>query len=146
MASVDGRVVARCSGSCGDEAEEMDVYSAAYLVYRGKASFRGSSGWGAAFSLLSEAGADIDLFFVYMDLRRRGRRPQVGVRKRTLVYQHGSNRYEVLVLSEGYPVTLGSLMEWSRLSSSDGYMPVIAVVDRYGVVTYYEARAVSSIA
>ncbi len=135
-----GRLVA-VSGDAGD----LDVLEAAYLVYRGKASFRGESGWGAAFKLLSEAGVDVDTFFVYMDLRRRGRRPRAGVRRRTLVYQHGSTRYEVLVLSEGYPVTLGSLIEWSRVSASDGYMPIIAVVDRHGVVTYYEARAVTSI-
>jgi len=141
----DGSVSVTCRGACEDVEEPLSVYEAAYLVYRGRAAFMGESGWGAAFRLLGAAGADVDVFFVFMDLRRRGRRPSVGLRRRTLVYRHGSGRYEVLVLSEGYPVKLEDLVEWSRVSASDGYTPIIAVVDRHGIVTYYEARAVTSL-
>ena len=123
----------------------IDPLEAFYLLSKGKAELNGSTGWRTALLLALTLGLDVDLAFVYIDLRRRGRKPRLGVRKRTLVYAWKGGRFEVLVLSEGYPVRLGDIVEWSRIASGDGYTPVVAVVDRHGTVTYYEARTVTSL-
>ena len=126
----------------GGVVEELE---AAYLVAKCRASVGGECGWVRALSLLS-APESVDLFLVYYDLRRRGRRVVRGYRRRTLILYRGSSRpVEVLVLSEGSLVTIRELVEWSRLASGDGKDPVVAVVDGHGSVTYYEARAVTTL-
>ncbi|MCE4604893.1 MAG: hypothetical protein F7B20_08045 [Aeropyrum sp.] len=124
---------------------ELDPLEAAFQASRGLICVAGSHGWAAALEVLSASGTHLDLALVYFDLRRKGRKPKPGVRRGTLVYVHGGRVYEVLVLSEGYPASLGELVEWSRGAIADSHTPIVAVVDRTGLVTYYEARAVTSL-
>jgi len=120
----------------------LDPLEAVYQVSRGRIEVEGcGSSWGCVFRLLTMLDIGLDLFVVYRDLRRKGRKPFKGFRPGTLLYKHEGRVYEVLVLSEGYPVTLSQLVEWSRQSVADNHVPIVAVVDRTGVVTYYEARA-----
>ncbi len=123
----------------------LDELEAAYLIARCRARVGVECGWVKAIEVLS--GPDkVDLFLVYYDLRKRGRRVVRGYRRRTLIVYRGSSRpVEVLVLSEGSLVTIGDIIEWSRIASGDGKDPVVAVVDGHGNVTYYEARAVSTL-
>ncbi len=126
---------------------EVNVLEAAYQLVRGRLGVRGyEQGWLGGLRLISDLIGDIDYFIVYYDLRRRGRRVRQGVRPRTLIVSRGGARdYEVLVLSEGTPTSFGYLSEWSRLSVRDGFTPVVAIVDGYGIVAYYEARSVSTL-
>ncbi len=125
----------------------IDPLEAAYQAVKGKVAIDGETGWRAALRVAKDILGDLDLFLVYYDLRRRGRRVRRGVRRRTLIVAYTpSRRVEILVLSEGRRVRLSEIFEWSRLAAADGHEPVIAVVDSYGRATYYEARAAREIA
>ena len=124
----------------------LDPLEAAYQIASGRIELYGcGSGWRCALKAIPALSIRLDELIVYMNLRRRGRKPQRGFRKHTLLYDHQGRTYEVLILSEGRPVRLGSLIEWSRQAVADNHVPIIAVVDRTGVVTFYEARASKSI-
>ncbi|BAA79661.1 hypothetical protein APE_0685 [Aeropyrum pernix K1] len=123
----------------------LEPLEAAYQASRGMLCMGETRGWAAAVEVIAGLGLSLDTALVYFDLRRKGRKPLVGVRRGTLVYEHGGRVYEVLVLSEGYPLKIGSLVEWSRGASMDNHSPIVAIVDRTGLITYYEARAVRSI-
>jgi len=123
----------------------IDVLEAAYLLARCKARLDGECGWVEALRILGSVES-VDLFHVYYDLRKRGRNVRRGVRRSTLLLRvSGSRTAEILVLGEGRPVTIEWLVEWSRTASGDGKDPVIAVVDGHGNVTYYHARAVTTL-
>ncbi len=113
------------------------------LAYRAVAERRD---WAEALGILGQSDVDFELFLVYYDLRRRGRRVRLGHRPRTLIFDVKPNRIaEVLVLSEGRPVKASDIVEWSRLAVSDSHEPVLAIVDEGGGITYYEARVVSEL-
>jgi len=118
----------------------LDALEAAHLLALGRIAIDNKTGWEEALRVLSELGINISTFLVYHDLRKRGRRVKLGSRSGTLVVDMGSRRFEVLVLEEGKLMTLEELAEWSRSSIASGYEPVVAIVDMYGVITYYEAR------
>ena len=118
----------------------LDPLEAAYQAVRGRVLLGETSGWEAALKIISSTGVSVDLFLVYHDLRRRGRRVKRGMRPGTLLVDYGGRKVEVLVLSEGVRVPLWKLFSWSRMASGDGYEPVVAVVDSYGRPTYYTAR------
>lgn len=121
---------------------EVDALEAAYQASRGRLVVDGKEGWEAALAIISESRVDLPLFIVYSDLRRRGLMVWRGARRSTLVARRGGSKpIEVLVLYEGRPFSVGELAEWSRLASGDNHEPVVAVVDRLGVVTYYSVRA-----
>ncbi|MCE4610720.1 MAG: hypothetical protein F7B17_01970 [Desulfurococcales archaeon] len=118
----------------------------AYQLSRGRLLLEGcGTGWGCTLRLLHDFSIDLDMFTVYRDLRRKGRKPRLGFRPRTLLYEHNSKVHEVLVLSEGYVERLSKIIEWGRQAAADNHVPIIAVVDRTGIITYYEARASKSI-
>ena len=121
----------------------VDPLEGAYQVARGRIIVEGiPEGWTGALKIIDKLLGDIDLFIVFHDLRRRGRKVRRGLRPRTLIVEYSKNRsLEVLVLSEGVRTSIRKLVEWSRASVRDGFYPVIAVVDDYGIITYYEARA-----
>jgi len=124
----------------------LEALEAAYQAARGRLEVEGVTGWPAAVRIVEELVGDFDLFLVYFDLRRRGRRVRRGVRPRTLVVEYTpARRVEVLVLSEGSRVPLSRVVEWSELAAADDREPVVAVVDAYGRATYYEARASKSV-
>ncbi|MEM1873418.1 MAG: hypothetical protein QXF57_02355, partial [Acidilobaceae archaeon] len=52
-----------------------------------------------------------------------------------------SKRVEILVLEAGRKVKLRDIAEWARLVQSSNHIPVIAIVDELGVITYYEVSA-----
>ncbi|MGC9072427.1 MAG: tRNA-intron endonuclease family protein [Acidilobus sp.] len=102
--------------------------------------------WPEALNTIGSLGLDFELFLVYYDLRRRGRRVALGRRPRTLLVEERPSRIaEVLVLSEGRPVKPSEIAEWSRLAVSDSHEPVLAIVDESGIITYYEARVVTDL-
>lgn len=140
-----GRLVVSALPGSGGCNSGLDTLEAAYMAAAGKSPCPGVEGWEGALRILEKEGVWMPLFLVYYDLRKRGRRARRGVRPNTLVYSHGSRRVEVLVLEEGNAVSVGSLLEWSRIASGDGYTPVVAIVDRNGGITYYEARALESL-
>ncbi len=123
----------------------LDPLEASYQCIMDGIRIDGGTGWGCALDIAMATGVSIQVLIVYIDLRRRGRKPRNGARERTLWVEWGSRRYEFLILEEGDVFTFKELGEWSRLAAGDGYIPVLAIVDRVGGVTYYEARVVEEI-
>ncbi|GAB6147568.1 SEN2-like domain-containing protein [Stetteria hydrogenophila] len=123
----------------------LDGLEAFYQAVAGRLSLQGLTGWSAALAVVEACDVPFKAFITYLDLRRRGRLPRRGVRPGTLEVARGQKVYEVLILEEGETTTYGFLAEWSRSAVADGRQPVIAIVDRNGDVTYYEARAVKSL-
>lgn len=127
------------------EGDSVDPWEAAFMLARCTAvTVEGGCGWLEALRAAGLGGPP-EMFFVYYDLRKRGRLVRRGVRRGTLlIVQKGVARVEVRVLVEGAPVSVGELITWSRLAAADEREPVVAVVSGHGDVTYYTARAVTS--
>ncbi len=123
----------------------VELLEALHLLASSRVALEGRTGWEEALKYVSRFNVKLSLFTIYHDLRRKGRRVKPGFRSNTLIVDLGSRKLEILVLEEGNPMTLEDLAEWSRSAISSGYEPVIAIVDRYGIITYYEARATHSI-
>ncbi len=123
----------------------LEGLEAAYQCVAGGVEDEGGDGWGCALRIVSSLGIWLPLLIVYMDLRRRGRKPRPGARDNTLWVSFGSRRVEFLVVEEGGSLSFERLGLWSRLAAGDGFTPVIAIVDRVGGITYYEARVVEGL-
>ncbi len=128
-----------------DSNGNIELLEALHLLASAKVALEGRTGWEEALKYASMFNIRLSLLLVYHDLRRRGRRVRLGLRPNTLVLNLKSRKVEILVLEEGNPMTLEDLAEWSRSAIASGYEPVVAIVDKYGVVTYYEARATHNI-
>ncbi len=133
--------------SAGDDLYLLDVSEIAYLIYKGLAKV-----------LVDGEPIDLDYlyfklpmdeygwakFTVLLDLRERGRRARSGYSPRELLYVRGSERVLVLVLEENTLIEASLILEWVRSALMRGYIPVVAVVDAHGDVTYYSASVVRS--
>jgi len=84
------------------------------------------------------------MFTTYYNLRRRGRKvlPE-GRREGTLIeIRKGVWWAEYLVLEEGVKVPIRALLSWIDEARANDLKSIIAIVDRNGSVTYYEAARV----
>ncbi|MDM7275938.1 MAG: hypothetical protein P3X22_007510 [Thermoprotei archaeon] len=125
---------------------KVEPLEAAHQAALGRAAVDDVAGWEAVVNVLRAFNIKLSMFLVYHDLRRRGRRVKRGSRSGTLIVDLGRGRLaEILVLEEGTPMTLEKLAEWSRGASASNHEPMVAIVDRAGVISYYEARATSHI-
>ncbi|BEP16981.1 hypothetical protein PYJP_03330 [Pyrofollis japonicus] len=126
----------------------LHVLEALYLLYKKHAILFTAEDSEASFEELmrlysvSNPYAWVE-FEVYLDLKRRGRHPVPGPRPHTLLLKKRKNEnkytHYVLVLEENRPVTLETLYSFIREAYSNDWEPVLAIVDRYGDITYYEA-------
>ncbi len=80
-------------------------------------------------------------FSVYLDLLKRGRRVEPGVADNELVLE--KLRVKVYVFEENSLVKPEMLIDIIEKASRQDYKVVIAVVDMYGDVTYYEVSKIS---
>ncbi len=80
------------------------------------------------------------MFTVYYDLRRRKRKVIPEVRREGTILEIRKGRWwaEFLVLEEGIETTIEYLTTWMEDVRANDMMPVVAIVDRNGSVTYYE--------
>ncbi|WP_292320485.1 hypothetical protein [Caldisphaera sp.] len=112
-----------------------------YLVAIERANMNGQTSWKKALEIIKYYKIPLNIFLVYFDLRRRGRRVWEGSRDNTLISETANlKKFEVLVLGEGNSITTSQIAEWSNLAVADSHIPVIAIVDKNGEITYYESR------
>ena len=80
------------------------------------------------------------MFTVYYDLRRRKRKVIPEVRRDGTLLEIRRNKWwaEYLVLEEGVKVNMEQLLNWVEDVKANDMIPVVAIVDRNGSVTYYE--------
>ncbi len=81
------------------------------------------------------------LFEVYLDLRKRGRLPAPGPRPNSLLLRKSKKdprftRY-ILVLEESRLINIEQLYSFVEEARKNGWDPLLAIVDRYGDITYY---------
>ncbi|MDK2384759.1 MAG: hypothetical protein QI199_08170 [Candidatus Korarchaeota archaeon] len=124
------------------EGLELDPLEALYLAYRGRLVVRDTGGRRLGFEELVETLSRHDdmlwvRFTVYHDLRSRGRRVSRGPAPGSLVYTGPDGRIEVYVLEESRMTSLNEVMEYIDASTRNDRVPVLAIVDRHGDVTYY---------
>jgi len=78
---------------------------------------------------------------VYLELRRRGRLPIPGPRENTLILirsrRNPKQTHYVLVVEEGREVLVSQLAAFVEEARRRGLEPLLAIVDRYGDVTFY---------
>ena len=121
----------------------LDPVEALYLAYRER--IRGVDEGGSELSfkdLLVRFSRNDEMlwvrFTVYHDLRARGRRVSRGPRPNSLVYRDpGGRRVEVYVLEESRMTSLAEILEYIESSAKNDRIPVLAIVDKHGDVTYY---------
>ncbi|MEM1774157.1 MAG: hypothetical protein QXO93_03490, partial [Acidilobaceae archaeon] len=76
----------------------------------------------------------------------KGKRVKARVKDNTLLIPLSPGKVlEILVLEEGVHMTLEGLAEWSRGVQALNHIPIIAIVDKTGVITYYEARTMTQL-
>ncbi len=130
------------------ESGRLYPLEAAFQASRGRVALAdGQAGWGAFLEIVRSARVPLKLAIVYRLLRNRYAEVREWTRPSTLLARPRSGRpLEVLVLEEGEEITIEGLLGWSEAAAKDGHEPVIAVVDRNGQTTFYEARSVGAIA
>lgn len=130
-----------------EEGSELDLLQACYLVYTGRARALDEEGREVGIRELFAKYARGDLwwilFTVFNDLVSRGRRVKRGYGDRDLVVEHEGKAYRVFVTEEGASVPIVTLLSWIEGSQHKDLAPVIAVVDMYGDVTYYQPFSIS---
>ena len=80
------------------------------------------------------------MFTVYYDLRRRKRKVIPEVRREGTILEIRKEKWwaEYLVLEEGVKTTIDKLILWIEDVRANDMLPIVAIVDRNGGVTYYE--------
>jgi len=126
----------------------VHVIEALYLIYRGIAKAFSKDGEPISFEELmrlysvENPYAWVE-FETYLDLRKRGRHPIPGPRPHTFLLRRRKMEQKythyVLVLEENRPISLETLYSFIREAFSNSWEPILAIVDRYGDLTYYEA-------
>ncbi len=141
----------------GDEVEiilgpvkegKIHVIEALYLLYKGVAQVVDKNGKDIDFEELIRMYSIVNPyawveFETYLDLRKRGRHPVPGPRPHTFLLRRRKreNKYThyILVLEENRLISLETLYSFIREAFSNSWEPILAIVDRYGDITYYEA-------
>ncbi|MEN2999666.1 MAG: hypothetical protein ABDH61_03740 [Acidilobaceae archaeon] len=128
------------------EGGEMEALELLYQLSQEVVELNGESGWEALLHAARELSLRFSVFLVYMDLRKKGRWPRRSVRKDSLLLRLPSGKTgEVLVLEEGEGRRLEEVIEWVRAVQAMERVPLLAVVDKAGVISYYEARALKKL-
>jgi tRNA-intron endonuclease len=130
------------------KSKALDPLEAALWASREQISINGKTGWDVAIDVISILRIPLKLLIAYVALRRRYPNVYRWVRKDTLLAygEGGGKKIEVLVLEEGEEVLVEDIIQWSIAASKDDHDPVIAIVDRNGSITFYEAKAVTTLA
>ena len=125
----------------------LHFVEAAYLIYTGKAEIFDDKGNRLSFEeffskYCSDRRAWI-LFTVYFDLRKRGKKAKPGLTNSDIIVEHQKESLRIFVTEENTQLPLRTIIEWIEDSLRKGYKPLMAVVDMYGDITYYELSKIS---
>ncbi|MEZ0290612.1 MAG: hypothetical protein ABWJ42_05930 [Sulfolobales archaeon] len=125
------------------ERTQLDPLEVAYLLQEDRAVVYDEGGRSIDLrdlvSLFSEKKEWWLLFTVLYDLYKRGRIARRGFTDRDLMIEREGKKYQIYVAEENVFIPISLVLEWIESSMSKGLIPVIAVVDMYGDVTYYKA-------
>ncbi|MGC9149187.1 MAG: hypothetical protein ACP5GI_07085 [Sulfolobales archaeon] len=140
---VAGQFIVRKGSDKYPRGAVLDPLEVAYLLHEDKAVVFGDGGKILTLKDLATMYADKKewwlLFTVLHDLYKRGRVAKRGFGENDLVLEREGKRYQIYVTEENVVVPISELLEWVDKAFSKNMIPVIAVVDMYGDVTYYKA-------
>jgi tRNA-intron endonuclease len=124
----------------------IDIIEALYLLYTGHAIVLDENEKPLSFEKLMKLYTRLNPyawveFEVYLDLRKRGRLPVKGPREHTFLLRRGKRAKQythyVLVLEENRPIKISMVYNFVEEAIKNSWQPLIAIVDRYGDITYY---------
>ena len=114
---------------------------ATYLVYSNIAKIVDESGKELSLKEVINMFSDRNFwitFSVFLDLRKRGKKVEPGIEPNELILE--SEKTKVYVFEENALVKARDLVSLVGRSMKQNYRVLIAVVDMYGDVTYYEVN------
>ena len=121
---------------------EIDLIKAAYLLYHNKAIAIDENGKNISLRDLFMRYGDKEewwiLFSVFTDLAKRGFKVEKGYSSRDLIALKGDKKYRIFVTEEGMKIKLSYLYTWIEGTQVKDLDVLIAVVDMYGDITYYQ--------
>jgi tRNA splicing endonuclease len=120
----------------------LDPLEVAFLIYEGKAVVFDNGKVLSLKDLVDRYSDKKDwwlLFTVLHDLYKRGRIVKRGFSENDLILEREGKKYRIFVTEENVFLPITLISEWIESSIDKGYIPVIAVVDMHGDVTYYKA-------
>jgi len=124
----------------------VEPIEALYLLYTGNAILLDEKENQLTFEELMKLYTKINPyawveFEVYLDLRKRGRIPVKGPREHTFLLRRSKKAKQythyILVLEENRPVKIAAIYSFVEEALKNSWQPLIAIVDRYGDITYY---------
>ncbi|MDK6027813.1 hypothetical protein QPL79_00310 [Ignisphaera sp. 4213-co] len=136
----DGRIVVEEP----EAGKQIDPALAFYLIYNNVADVVNENNVKIGFDEFIkriQSSVNTSIFLVLMDLLKRGKKVSMGVSKNELVLVDEKTR--ILVLDEDAVINVENLYNTVDRAIKQGYKLVIAVVDMYGDVTYYEVSKMS---
>jgi tRNA-intron endonuclease len=125
---------------------KVEVIEALYLLYTGLAVALDQQEKQYTFEELMKLYTKINPyawveFEVYLDLRKRGRIPVKGPKEHTFLLRRSRRirqyTHYILVLEENRPISVSSIYSFVEEALKNNWQPLIAIVDRYGDITYY---------
>lgn len=138
-----GRFIVRRGSEKYPSGTVLDPLEVAFLLHEGKAIVFKENGETLSLKDLAIMYSDKRewwlLFTVLHDLFKRGRIVKRGFGERDLILERDNKKYQIYVAEENVMVSINELIEWIDNSFSKNMIPVIAIVDMYGDVTYYKA-------
>ncbi len=127
--------------------KEIDPFEAALWASRNQLSIEGKGDWDAVVDLVLKTNLSLKILIAYLALRRKYPKVYKWSREDTLIAygNREEKKLEVLVLEEGEEILIENIISWSIAAVKDNHDPIIAIVDRNGSVTFYEARVVTEL-
>lgn len=147
----EAQAASRLLGRSIREGSRITFIEAAYLVYIGAARIISINGEELSFrdlmrrALSKNPYAWVE-FEVYYDLRKRGKLPVPGPRQHSLLLRRSKKdpRYThyILILEESRRIEIETLLSFVEEALHNQWEPLVAIVDRYGDITYYSVRSI----
>lgn len=147
----EAQAASRLLGRSIREGARITLIEAAYLVYIGAAKVASINGKELSFrdlmrhALTKNPYAWVE-FEVYYDLRKRGKLPVPGPRPHSLLLRRSKKdpRYThyILILEESRRIEIETLTSFVEEALHNQWEPLVAIVDRYGDITYYSVRSI----
>jgi len=120
----------------------VDPIIALYLAYSSNAKIIDSENreldLDAIIRICEENNRALETFFVFLDLVKRGKKVRPGIQGNEIVIE--DEKIRIYAIDESSRISVKDLYTLVDRSIKQGYRVIIALVDLYGDVTYYEVN------
>ncbi len=120
----------------------VDPIIALYLAYNSNAKIVDEENreldLDSIIKICEENNRALETFFVFLDLVKRGRKARPGIQGNEIVLE--DEKIRIYAIDENSKIGVRDLYALVDRSIKQGYRVIIALVDLYGDVTYYEVN------